>query len=96
MVAYIVVDTEIENPDAYEEYKLMAKPLVEKYGGSYLARGGDLDVKENDRWTPVRVVILQFPDMDTARRFTDSEEYAPAKALRRANAKCTVAIVDGI
>jgi len=95
MVAYVVVDTKIENAEAYEEYKARAKPIAEKFGGVYRARGGELDVLEDDLWTPTRLVILEFPDMAAAKAFAASEEYAPVKALRRANAKCTLAIVDG-
>ena len=95
MSAYLIVDTKIENTEAYEEYKRLAKPIAEKYGGVYRARGGDMDVLETDLWTPTRLVIIEFPDMDAARAFANSEEYAPVKPLRRDNAQCTLAIVEG-
>lgn len=95
MSAYLIVDTKIENPDEYEEYKVKAKPLAEKYGGEYLARGGELVVLEDDLWTPTRLVVIRFPDMESAKAFHASEEYAPVKAMRRANAKCTLALVEG-
>lgn len=96
MSAYVIVDTKISNPDAYEKYKALAKPLVEKHGGIYRARGGDMDVVEDELWSPVRIVLLEFPDMKSARTFLDSEEYAPVKAIRHANAKCTAVIIDGV
>ena len=40
MAVYMLVDTKIKDLDAYEEYKHKAKPIVESYGGEYLARGG--------------------------------------------------------
>jgi uncharacterized protein (DUF1330 family) len=95
MSAFVIVDTKINNPDAYEEYKKLAKPIAEKYGGSYRARGGEMDIRETDLWTPTRVVIIEFPDMDSARAFVDSEEYAPVKPMRRDNAECTLFILDG-
>lgn len=95
MSAFLIVDTLIENPEAYEEYKSLAKPIAEKYGGSYRARGGAMDVRETDLWTPTRIVIIEFPDMESARAFVDSKEYAPVKPMRRDNAKCTLFIVDG-
>ena len=95
MSAYIIVDTLIENPDEYEKYKKLAQPIAEKYGGVYRFRGGDMDVRETDLWTPTRMVIIEFPDMDAARAFVDSEEYAPVKPLRRNNARCTLTILDG-
>jgi len=95
MSAFLIVDIEIKNPDKYEEYKKLAKPIAEKYGGSYRARGGEMDVRETDLWTPTRIVIIEFPDMDSARAFVDSDEYAPVKPLRRDNASCTLFIVEG-
>lgn len=96
MSAYLIVDTLIQNPQKYEEYKTLAKPIAEKYGGIYRVRGGDMDVLETDLWRPTRMVIIEFPDMDAARAFVDSEEYAPVKPLRRNNAQCTLTILDGV
>ena len=62
MAAYMIVDCLLENPELYEQYKLKAKPLVERFGGEYLARGGDLTLKETDLWTPTRIVLLRFPE----------------------------------
>jgi uncharacterized protein (DUF1330 family) len=95
MSAFLVVDTKIKNAEAYEEYKKLAKPIAEKYGGVYRVRGGSLDVRENDLWTPTRVVIIEFPDAKSARAFADSEEYAPVMPLRKNNAECTLFIVEG-
>lgn len=95
MSAFLIVDTEIENPEKYEEYKKLAKPIAEKYGGNYRTRGGAMDILETDLWTPTRVVIIEFPDMLSARAFVDSDEYAPVKPLRLDNARCTLFIVEG-
>lgn len=96
MPAYILVDTKIHDAEAYEAYKAQAKPIAEKFGGIYRTRGGDMDVLEKDLWTPTRIVLIEFPDMESAKRFAESEEYAPVKAIRHANAACTLAILDGI
>ncbi len=95
MSAFVIVDTKINNPDKYEEYKKLAKPIAEKFGGVYRARGGAMDVRENDLWTPTRIVIVEFPDMKSAQAFLDSEEYAPVKSMRRKNAECTLFVVEG-
>ena len=95
MSAFLIVDTAIDNAEAYEEYKRLAKPIAEQYGGRYRARGGALDVIETDLWTPTRIVIIEFPDHAAARAFVDSPEYAPVKPLRRDTARCTLFIVEG-
>ena len=95
MSAFLIVDTKIKNPEIYEEYKKLAKPIAEKFGGTYRARGGDIDLIEDTLWTPTRVVIIEFPDSKSARAFVDSEDYAPVKPLRTENADCTLFILDG-
>lgn len=95
MSAFLVVDTKIKNQAAYEEYKQLAKPIAEKFGGIYRARGGAMDVRETELWSPTRIVIIEFPDMQSAQAFVDSEEYAPVKPKRTDNAECTLFVVEG-
>ena len=47
-------------------------------------------------WTPVRTVILQFPDMERARAWHDSPEYAPARAMRCACADTLMLLAEGL
>lgn len=95
MSAYLIVDTRIHDTGKYEEYKKLAKPIAEKYGGVYRVRGGPIDLRENDLWTPTRMVIIEFPDAEAARAFLDSDDYAPVKSIRSRHADCTLFIVEG-
>lgn len=95
MSAFLIVDTKIKDHTAYEEYKTLAKPIAEKFGGVYRARGGVMDVRETELWSPSRIVIIEFLDMKSAQAFVDSEEYAPVKPKRTDNAECTLFIVEG-
>ncbi|MCP3934922.1 MAG: DUF1330 domain-containing protein [Actinomycetia bacterium] len=94
MTAYVIVDTKIHNSEEYEEYKALARPLVEKYGGNYLARGGAMQIVDDELWSPTRLVLLEFPDMDTAQAFFDSDEYTPVKAIRHEHADSTSVIFE--
>ena len=75
MAAYLIVDTLLDDADLYEEYKLKARPLIEKFGGEYLARGGRKTLRETDLWSPTRLVLVRFSDVETANRCLDSFEY---------------------
>lgn len=77
--AYILLDTKINDPVAFENYKAAAKPIVEKFGRKYLTRGGKTDVVQKDLWAPVRIVLTQFPSMTAAPDFLDSPQYSPVK-----------------
>lgn len=96
MAAYLVVDTALTNPELYEQYKLLAKPLVEKYGGEYLARGGKLSVKEDTLWTPTRMVLVKFPSAEQAETFYQSQEYQEVLKISQRSADRTVFILEGI
>lgn len=96
MSAWLIVDTEITDPEGYETYKAQARPIIEKHGGEYLARGGRLEVLEDDLWTPSRLVVIRFPDMESARAFADDPDYAPVREIRRGAARCTLAVVEGV
>ncbi len=59
---------------------------IAKHGGRYLVRGGRVERLEGT-WNPTRLVVLEFPSMEQARRWYDSEDYRGPKALRM---KCTL------
>ena len=96
MAAYLIADTLLNDPAEYEEYKLRAKPAAEKFGGQYLARGGQLSVKESDLWSPTRIVIVRFESLEQANRFYESAEYQEALPYSQRSAKRTVLIVEGM
>ena len=94
--AYIIVDTLITNDEEMENYKLLAKPLVESFGGEYLARGGELVVKENQLWSPTRLVLLRFPSMAQAQTFYDSPEYQKILPISLHCTQRTLVMVEGL
>jgi uncharacterized protein (DUF1330 family) len=96
MAAYLIVDTLLDNPELYEEYKLRARPLAEQFGGEYLARGGAMTVKESDLWSPSRLVLVKFPDAQAASRFYDSPEYQAILPISRKSARRTCVVFEGI
>jgi uncharacterized protein (DUF1330 family) len=95
MRGYVVVDIAIRDPERYEQYRQMAAPTVAAYGGRYLVRGGASDMLEGS-WRPSRFVILEFPDVRTARAWWESPEYAPAKELRQTCADTDMVLVEGV
>lgn len=95
MSAYLIYDVEIHDPVPYAAFMEQVKPLVQQMGGAYLARGGAHEVLEGD-WSPSRIVLFEFPDMDSARALFTSEAYAPLKALRQSCSTGHVVIVDGL
>jgi len=95
MSAYVIVETEITDPEQYEQYKAASPGAVASGGGRFVVRGGELAVLEGD-WKPTRLVVLEFEDLDAARRWYDSPEYQEAKKLRAGAASLRMVAVQGI
>ncbi len=95
MPAYLIVETDITDPEQYELYKAAAPAALAEYGGRYVARGGETAVLEGD-WNPTRLVVLEFPDLEAVQRFYESPEYQAAKALREGAAHLNMVAVEGI
>lgn len=95
MPAYIVVETDIHDPERYELYKRAAPAAVAAGRGRFIARGGEVAVLEGD-WQPKRLVLLEFPDLEAAKRFYESPEYQKAKRLREGAAGFNMVAVDGL
>jgi uncharacterized protein (DUF1330 family) len=95
MPAYIIVDVTINDPKAYEEYKKLTPATIAAYDGKFVVRGGRSECLEGD-WNPQRTVVLQFPTLERAKEWWASEEYAPAKKIRQANATTKMLVVEGI
>jgi uncharacterized protein (DUF1330 family) len=95
MPAYFIVDIDVTDPTAFEEYRKAVPATVEKYGGKFLVRGGHMEVVEGS-WRPKRVVVAEFPSLEQAKRWYDSEEYRALKALRLRTSKGNVILVEGV
>lgn len=81
---YILAQVTIPDAEAYRSsgYMQMAEASVSAFGGRFMVRGGKPELLEGNG--PVeRIVILEFPSRDIARQFYDSDQYAPAIALRQ-------------
>ena len=95
MAAYMLVDIAVHNPENYEDYKKLTPASIAKFQGKFIVRGGKTETLEGD-WNPKRVVVLEFPNAELAKKWWSSEEYAPAKKLRQENATTQMILVEGV
>lgn len=95
MPAYVIVEIEIQDADAYEEYKKLTPASIAAYDGKFVVRGGATENLEGD-WQPQRIVMLQFPTKERAKQWWTSEEYAQAKTIRESAAKTKMIVVEGL
>ena len=95
MAAYVLASVQVHNPEEYEEYKKLAGPSLEAFGGRFLVRGGAVTSLEGE-WAPRRLIILEFDSMEKARAWYGSEEYGRAMAIRKRTAATDMIVVEGI
>jgi uncharacterized protein (DUF1330 family) len=94
MAGYLIANIEVKDPVKFEEYRQKVVPVIKKFGGRYLVRGGDVRRLEGN--LPLkRVVVLEFPTVEAAQRFYDSAEYRPILDLRMASTQSDVMVVQG-
>jgi uncharacterized protein (DUF1330 family) len=95
-VAYLVVESNITDLEAFKHYMAAAPEVVKAFGGEYLVRGGRMEVLEGD-WKPARLTVLRYPDFATAKAMYDSPGYVKARAFRRGATACfNMVLVEGL
>ena len=94
MPAYIIVRADVTDWPRYREYMKLTPGAVARYGGRFLARGGETVTLEGPQENR-RVVILEFPSLEQAKTFQHSAEYAQARKLREGAAAVQIIAVDG-
>lgn len=90
---YVIVHVTVNDAENYPTYAAAATEALKPYGGRFLARGGKADVREGQ--SRDRHVIIEFDSFDKAVEWYESEEYAPALAMRNAWADADFVIVEG-
>ncbi len=90
---YWIVHVTVTKPDAYAEYIRLDTPVVERFGGRFIVRGGQHETPETPQKD--RHVVVEFPDYATALACYKSDAYRQAAAIRLANADSDIVIIEG-
>ena len=94
--AYLIVESRITDPEAFQRYMAAAPAVVREFGGDYLVRGGRTAVLEGD-WTPPRLTVLRYPSFEAAQAMYESPGYVAARALRQGTTACfNMVLVEGV
>jgi uncharacterized protein (DUF1330 family) len=95
MAAYLIARVNVINWEKYKDYVEATPSVIQKFGGSFLARGGKtatVEGPEEDR----RVVLVEFPTFEKAVEFYSSKEYQEAKSFREGAATVSTIVIDGV
>jgi len=95
MKAYwIATYKDMKNPENIKRYAEKASPIIKKYNGIILARGGRIKTIEGN--PSPRTVLIQFPTMDNALKCYNSPEYQEAMKIGNGEFNRHIQIVEGV
>ena len=92
MVAYWVARSKVNDPEQYKKYADLAPAIIGKFGGKFLARGGEFKILEGSEKFH-RFVVIEFPSFEKAVACHESVEYVEAAAHRKKDGASELEIV---
>ena len=94
MVAYVINEIVVTEPERFQTYADQVPAILAKYGGEYVVRGGRPERVDGPE-PPHRLVVLRFESREAARAWRASPEYLAILPIREATSTSRVYIVDG-
>ena len=91
---YIIVRATVTNPEKWGEYLAASKPVLERFEGRPIVRGGKCETVEGSG--VARNVVLEFPSYDNAIGYAKCADYIAAKALRQGAGTLDMTVVEGV
>ncbi len=96
MPAYWIARSKVNDPVEYKKYADQVPPILAKYGGRPLARGGRFQIMEGPEKFQ-RFVIIEFPTLEQGVACFTSDEYQKAAAFRRSGGgEVEIVMLDGL
>lgn len=95
VAAYAIIDLEVYDIEAYLAYQKAIRPVLDTFGGRYLARGGPFKVFVGD-YHPRRLILLEFPSLAGIEDFFTSPEYQALEPQRQACSDGRMVGVEGL
>jgi len=93
--AYVVAEITVTDVDAYRDYVAAAFPVIQKFGGRFLTRGGTTEAVEGAP-PAERVMIIEFASLEQARAFEYSADYTAIAPLRQRSSQSRLFIIEGV
>ena len=94
MSAYVIIEIKVLDQTVYDGYIDKVPSIVKKYGGKYLARGGQIIPLSGD-WYPERMILLEFDSFEQVQKWLASPEYAEIAPLRIQSTIGKAIVIEG-
>lgn len=94
MSVYLIADIDVHDAGKYRDYVRQARPLVEAHGGQYRVQGGD-PTTVSGGWSPKRIVMIEFPSLESLRQCFGSDAYKQVAPLREQSTTSRAIVLRG-
>jgi len=92
-MTYVVVTIKrVLDLEAFRDYAARVAPIIESYGGKYVAVDKKPDVRSGE-WPFIRTVIVAYPNYEAAQKWYDSAEYQRIIPIRMRAIDANIAMV---
>ena len=94
MSVYLIADIKVTDDSWIPDYAANVHKLVEKHGGRYLSRSGNIETLEGEAKESTLIAILEFPTRAALDGFATDPEYAPYGQARQAGSVSNFRVID--
>jgi len=94
MSVYLIADIKVTDDSWVPDYATHVHKLVEKHGGKYLSRSGNIETMEGADKDSTLIAILEFPTREALNGFAADPEYAPYGQARQAGSVSNFHLID--
>jgi uncharacterized protein (DUF1330 family) len=94
MSVYLIADIEVTDDGWVPEYAANVHKLVQKHGGRYLSRSGNIEILEGEAKSSTLIAILEFPSREALDGFAADPDYAPYAQARQSGSVSNFHVID--
>lgn len=85
--AYVLCTMTVHDAETYRRYTELTPATLARYGGKFLTRGDEVATLEGEPEFEERMVLLEFPDRESAEAWYADADYQKASEFRRMASK---------
>ena len=94
MSVFLIGDIKVIDDSWVPDYAANVHNIVEKHGGKYLSRSGNISTLEGQDKDSTLIAIIQFPSREALDSFVSDPEYAPFGKARQAGGVSNFHVID--
>ncbi len=91
---YLVANIRVQDEEKFASFSGMAGSVIKAHGGKVLAKGPNAERHEGE--LTGNVMMIEFENIETARKFYFSEEYQAAKTIRDECSETDLMLIEGV